>query len=364
MRRAALALLLALAAGCSKQPELNYRHCLKLRVGMTRDELTKVMGAPEETIPFVEGKSLDYLKGRTAYEWSNPATMPGGDHVSVDETTGKVASIRCSNAEITTSVFIEPPAPSTATAKPGLAAPVVAVSTVPAAPAPGLDAAIAAYRKKDFMTAMRIAGPLAQNGDADAQLLAGLIFLNGAAPGQEKNSQPVAMMWFYKSSRQKNAEAQAIYADQLSTGGAPSSTVVTEIQAAGATDSAAGKRLDAELYLNGAYADIVPKDPEEGEKRMLEAARGGDPKAAFELAQFENRKPDLVEAYFWAFVAARHPVTDMFADPVHSLTSYWPADQKAAADKLMRGIPKYLSPAELKTATDRATAVTNGAPPR
>lgn len=116
-RRAALAVLLFALTACSRKAALNYRHCLRLRVGMSREDMLKIMGDPEETLPFVEGKSLEHLRGRTAYEWSNPATMPGPDHVSVVDATGKVASIRCSNAEITTAVFVEPPAPSSATAR-------------------------------------------------------------------------------------------------------------------------------------------------------------------------------------------------------------------------------------------------------
>ena len=119
MRRLALLAVCAAlpaAAGCGRKLAVNYKHCLKLRVGMTREDMLKVMGEPEETLPFVEGKSLDYLRGRTAYEWSNPATMPGPDHVSVEDATGKIASIRCSNAEISASVFVEPPEPSTAAA--------------------------------------------------------------------------------------------------------------------------------------------------------------------------------------------------------------------------------------------------------
>jgi hypothetical protein len=101
------AALVFLASACSRQAELNYRHCLRLRVGMTKEELTRVMGEPEETLPYIEGRSLDYLKGRTAYEWSNPATMPGPDHVSVDDATGKIESIRCAGSEISASVFPE-----------------------------------------------------------------------------------------------------------------------------------------------------------------------------------------------------------------------------------------------------------------
>ena len=105
MKRAAALALFALAAGCSRRAELNYRHCLTLRVGMSRQDMLAAMGPPEETFPYVEGKSLEHLKGRTAYEWSNPAAMTGGDHVSVDDSSGNIASIRCANSEITASVF-------------------------------------------------------------------------------------------------------------------------------------------------------------------------------------------------------------------------------------------------------------------
>jgi len=95
-------------AGCSRRMADNYRHCLKLRVGMARENLLKFMGPPDETIPYVEGKSLPYLKGRTAYEWSNVATMSGPDHVSLDDKTGQVESIRCADIVVTAPVFVEP----------------------------------------------------------------------------------------------------------------------------------------------------------------------------------------------------------------------------------------------------------------
>lgn len=133
MRRPlALAVLLA-AAACSRQPARNYRHCLKLRIGMTREQVFLMMGAPEETFPYVEGVSLPHLKGKTAYEWANPASMPAPNRVSIDDASGKAESIRCGDSVITTAVFIEPPEPAVSTS------PVfgVEVATVPAeAPAP------------------------------------------------------------------------------------------------------------------------------------------------------------------------------------------------------------------------------------
>ncbi|MBI2387245.1 MAG: hypothetical protein HYV14_14730 [Elusimicrobia bacterium] len=111
MKRALLAGLILAAAGCSRQAAQNYRRCLKLRVGMTREQVFAAMGQPEETFPYVEGKSLPHLKGRTAYEWSTPASMPAPNRVSFEDATGKAESIRCGDAVITAAVFIEPPAP-------------------------------------------------------------------------------------------------------------------------------------------------------------------------------------------------------------------------------------------------------------
>src|ERR1019366_1617990 len=110
---------------------------------------------------------------------------------------------------------------------------------------------------------MRIVGPLAKNGDADAQMLAGMIFLNGAAEGREKDSQGVALTWLYKAARQKNAEAQDVYAATIMGNGTPPQTVVGEIKLAAASASPAGELLLADVYLKGLYADIVPQDDQE-----------------------------------------------------------------------------------------------------
>ena len=127
MRGAAIALMVLTSAACSRNASDNYRRCLKLRLGMTREEALKIMGTPDETLPFSEGKSLPHLRGRTAYEWANPVTMPGPNHVSVEEATGKVASVRCSDVVVSASVFIEPP--STAAVQAVKTAPAAAQST-------------------------------------------------------------------------------------------------------------------------------------------------------------------------------------------------------------------------------------------
>jgi hypothetical protein len=116
MMRSALLVALLLAAACSRKTAQNYRQCLKLRIGMTREQVVAAMGPPEETFPYVEGKSLPHLAGRTAYEWGNPASMPAPNRVSFDDASGKAESIRCGGSVITTAVFIEPPEPVLSTA--------------------------------------------------------------------------------------------------------------------------------------------------------------------------------------------------------------------------------------------------------
>jgi len=114
VRRIAI-LVLLLAAGCSRKAAGNYRHCLKLRIGMTQEQVFAAMGEPEESFPYVEGKSLPHLKGRTAHEWDNTASMPAPNRVSFDDASGKAESIRCGDSVVTAAVFIEPPEPAIST---------------------------------------------------------------------------------------------------------------------------------------------------------------------------------------------------------------------------------------------------------
>lgn len=352
MRTAVILALLALAAGCSRRDDLNYQHCLRLRVGMPKAVMLRIMGAPDETQPYIEGKSLLYLKGRTAYEWSNPAMMPSDDRVSMDDSAGTIESIHCSGAEIT-APFIPPSAPSTAAVSTS-AEPRPLSLVVSSAPAPDVADAVAAYGRRDFVRAMRIAGPLARGGNPDAQMLAGLIFLNGAAPGREQEGQGVALAWLYKSARQKNAEAQAVYAATLMGGGSPSETVVDEIKRAADLGSPAGERLQAEVYLKGLYADIVAPDEQAGEKWLRLAAQGGDPTAQLALGRRLQARKNPVEAYRWALAASRHPLVDKFQDPLHSLTSSWTTAQKSDAEKLADELGAAMTPSRLKETESRA----------
>lgn len=158
MRRAVLAALAAVLAACSSGSEKNYKNCLKLRLGMTRAQVLAVMGKPDATIPYVEGKSLPHLKGRTAYEWENVSRFPGPNHVSIDDAAGKAASVRCSEVVISAELFIEPPAASSAPA---------AAARLP----PALPAESAPDPAEQVVEALRVLRPAgAAAGDASADL--------------------------------------------------------------------------------------------------------------------------------------------------------------------------------------------------
>jgi hypothetical protein len=346
--RAALLVLLAAAAACSHQAEANYKHCLKLRVGMTKDDMVKVMGAPEETIPYVEGKSLPYLKGRTAYEWSNPASMPGGDHVSVDE-SGKIESIRCSNSEITASVFVEPAAPAAPAASTAAA---VAISTP--VPAGDLDAAVAAFRKKDLQQVLLLAKPLAAAENSDAQLLLGLVYAAADDVGLQ-GDKGEAEKWFYRSSRNKNAVAAALYALFLK-GGAPAATVARETAAAAMMGHPAAEGLQAQFLLSG-FEDAVEQDASAGTDLLLKAARGGDALSQLRLGErYQDEVKDPIEAYRWTLLASKQPVAGKFDDPLKGMAYFWTDKDLSEARERLKKLEPLLKPAEIKEAQRRAAA--------
>jgi hypothetical protein len=68
-----------------------------------------------------------------------------------------------------------------------------------------LDAGIAAMNRKDYPTAFRLLEPLAQSGNAQAQLRLGLLYFHGHGV---RESDAEAMRWFERAARQGNAEAQ------------------------------------------------------------------------------------------------------------------------------------------------------------
>jgi PAS domain S-box-containing protein len=72
-------------------------------------------------------------------------------------------------------------------------------------PAQRVDAAYAAYQKRDYAVALRLLRPMAEQGDVRAQSLMGLIYFNGH--GVQRNDLE-AMKWYRHAADQGDADAQ------------------------------------------------------------------------------------------------------------------------------------------------------------
>jgi TPR repeat protein len=152
----------------------------------------------------------------------------------------------------------------------------LAEATGLAKPVAGLDAASAAYQKGDYPTVLRLAHPLAVEGDAGAQRLLALAYYRGRGASQDYNE---AATWFRRAADQGDASAQ-FYLGVMSSAG-----------------------------------QGMPQDNAEGAKWFRLAADQGDPQAQYNLglsyAKGELGEPDNVSAYMWFNLAAsRFPASD------------------------------------------------------
>jgi PAS domain S-box-containing protein len=171
-------------------------------------------------------------------------------------------------------------------------------------PAQSVDAAYAAYQKHDYAYALRLARPVADQGDRRAQSLMGLIYFNG--DGVQRNGHE-AMEWYRRAADQGDAEAQLKIGD---------------------------------MYFEGR---AVAQDYPEAERWYHLAADQGNAAAQYNLgilyAKGEGVPLDNVLAHMWFNLAAVH------------FTSRLSRDRAIA----LRGtIARKLSPAEIARAQEMA----------
>ena len=141
---------------------------------------------------------------------------------------------------------------------------------------PNADAAYAAYRKSDYADALKLARPLAEQGDARAQALLGLIYSTNSRAIPRDNLE--AARWFTLAAEQGDASAQ--------------------------------------FNLGVMYAEGqgVTQDFDEAVRWYQMAAEQGYPQAQFNLGLWyatDEAALDRVLAYKWLNLAAgRFPATD------------------------------------------------------
>jgi hypothetical protein len=156
----------------------------------------------------------------------------------------------------------------------------VAESTGVASQAPSADAAYSAYEKGDYATVLRLASPLAAEGDARAQFLLGLLYSRGRAVSRDNGE---AMNWFRRAADQGYALAQLQLGVMFSEG------------------------------------QGVPQDYAEAARWFRLAADQGDGQAQYNLGIFYSKgqsgEPDNVSAYMWFNLAGAHfPASDVRHD--------------------------------------------------
>ena len=82
-------------------------------------------------------------------------------------------------------------------------------------PAQRVDAAYAAYQKRDYAVALRLVRPMAEQGDARAQSLLGLIYFEGRGVRRDEAE---AMKWYRRAADQGDADAQLEIGDMYYEG--------------------------------------------------------------------------------------------------------------------------------------------------
>lgn len=146
-----------------------------------------------------------------------------------------------------------------------------------------LSRAQQAYEQKDYATALKEAKTLAEQGNPEAQLLLGKMFLMGQGVSRDSDQ---AMKWFRASANQGNADAQFFMGSYYLLPRRDISEGMKWLRL-----SAEQGNQDAQLLLGKTYADgisEVPRDPIQGEMWLRLAAKDNLPFYGSQLAAAER----------------------------------------------------------------------------
>jgi TPR repeat protein len=151
-----------------------------------------------------------------------------------------------------------------------------------------LESAKRAYEQKDYATARKEFAPLAEQGNADAQLFLGKMYLKGQ--GVLKDSDK-AIKWFKASATQGNADAQFFLGSYYLLSHRDVSEGVKWMRL-----SAEQGNQDAQLLLGKAYLQgELPRDPVQADMWLRLAAKNNLPFYEAELSAAEKQmSPDQI----------------------------------------------------------------------
>lgn len=147
-----------------------------------------------------------------------------------------------------------------------------------------LETAKRAYEQKDYATALKEATPLAGQGNADAQLLLGRMYLKGDGVLMDREQ---AIKWFTASAAQGNADAQFLLGSMYLL---PQKDIAEGVK--WLRLSAEQGNQDAQYVLGKAYIqglEGLPRDPVLAEMWLWLAAKENLPFYKGELASAERQ---------------------------------------------------------------------------
>ena len=170
---------------------------------------------------------------------------------------------------------------------------------------PGLTDALMPYALRDYARALALLTPLAEQGNAVAQLKLGIIFSRGKTGSPD---QVAALRWFTKAAEQGQVEAQfelgRIYRDGLGTR-VDGNAAVSWLERAAEKDTPHALNALGELYLGH---QNVPQDFAVARSWFLRGAQEGNSAAMYNLgvlyALGQGVAQDDIEALKWLELAA------------------------------------------------------------
>jgi len=243
---------------------------------------------------------------------------------------------------------------------------VAASSAAAASDSTALAPALAAFRRRDFATAIKLAEPLAAKDDADAQMLLGMAYFVGPEGGLKSDFNK-AGEWFWRASLLKDKEAAYGYAlltqvsmDVNDKERAKETLAAAEMGSPGAMESIGE-------YLMTGLGIYIPQDDGQAMQWLTAAGRKGSLKAALFLGRCYmsgrlGSRPDPLEAYKWLWIAANAPVVDPIQEPL--APSYWWRKKDATDARFyLAEVGAKMTKEQIAEARRRAAAVGRAAPP-
>ena len=238
---------------------------------------------------------------------------------------------------------------------------VLASFRVAAAASPDLAPALAAFARRDFKKVVVLTKPLADKGDAEAELLLGMVYFVGPEGGMRQSEFNLAEKYFWDARERKSPEAAYALALLFQQGGdeVPPKELGDAIIGAAAMGSPGGQAMLGTTRMKG-LPPLIPRDSAESLKYLRLGAAGGSPDAFFSLGlMYEhgrvNEARPLIEAYRWLWRAARAPVVEPLDHPLNP--SHWHrAKWEAKARQELASLEQKMMPQDLEAARRLAAA--------